>query len=1029
MNSVLRYRFSLPVLSGILLLVSLFQAGLCFGETARYHLKVHFDPENRTLQGEATLTIPSGREWHLYAGGMNIERITMTPEGREPIIMPLPQQDSFGLYGSDSRLTLNISYSFTVPENAPDNLISPRGIALTSNWHPIPREAMLFSLTATLPHGFTGISESDDPPLQEGKELHTSFSQPVRSITLAAGPYEVEQRELRNDLLLSTWFFTEDKELSRGYLDAAQAYIQRYEKELGPFPYSHFSIVANRLPSGFGMPGFTLLGQQILRLPFIKKTSLGHEILHSWFGNSITVAQGSGNWCEGLTSYLADFSYATDKGEGGAHRKSSLVNYQSFVKPDSAISLNEFFSASHNQPMAKAIRATGYTRAAMLFHQLRTRLGDDDFHKGLQLFARSFKGQPASWKNIQEAFESASESDLSRFFNEQLSRKDVPMLQTVNIETSDSQDTSTLAFTVVQRTKQPYSLLLPIRVTTMAGNQIFVREIGKKETRISLTLTGPPLSFAIDPEYDLFRAISDREFPPVWARFMGAERKLIITSDTDDENDPYAPFIKWAGKQGWQVTDDASVSNKQLSENSIIFLGTAGTAFRSLFGEVSELQDGFALKVQNNPLSAKEVIVAVSSSSKNETAAVLYKLSHYGSSSSLLFKKGRLQEKKTAPSRDGLTFTLETLPQGAATAAIKNFDQIITELAEKRVIYIGETHDSLADHRLQLRIIQGLQQKGLDLAVAMEMFPGSSQDALDSYLLNKDSMDEAEFLRASRWFDVWRYDWRLFRPTFNFLRKNSIPVYGINVDRKIVSTVFTDGDTDGLDEEQRNAVAAERDLFMTGYVQRLRKVYGAHSDVSKGKAKGVSGFVQSQAIWDESMAENIAEILEKHPEKTVVVIAGTQHSRKDSGIPPRVLRRISVPQASVLNIYADNPPKDPQVQADYIFMSSPVYLEPKGKIGISLKPEKDDNDREQLRITGFSHAGKAKEAGLQKDDIIISVNNLPVKNMEDIGIIMMDSMAGDTLSMKVLREDKNGGQKEIELKVTLSDMSKPPQHP
>ncbi len=1027
-NRVFTRRYSFPAVTGALLIMSIFWTSLCHAETPTYHLDVNFLPEEHLLQGTATITIPSGKEWHLYAGGLAIQEIIMTPENGNAITMPLPLQDSFGLYGSNSRITLKIQYSFTVPNNAPDNLISPSGIALTSNWHPIPKEAMLFSLTASLPKGFRGISESDTQPVQEAERLSTSFSQAVRSINLVAGPYLVEQESIRKGLLLSTWFFEEDQELSRGYLEATKSYIQRYEEALGPFPYNHFAIVANRLPSGFGMPTFTLLGQQVLRLPFIKNTSLGHEILHSWFGNSITVAEDSGNWCEGLTSYLADFSYATDKDNGAAHRKTSLVTYQSFVKPDSAITLHEFRSASHNQPMAKAIRAIGYTRAAMLFHQLRAILGNEDFSRGLQLFTETFKGSPASWKDIQTAFETASDSDLTRFFTEQLSRKDVPILQTANIETTDQQDQSTLTFNVIQRNKQPYSLKLPIRVQTMSGSQDFIREINKKETTISLTLTEPPLSLTIDPEYDLFRAIADPEFPPVWSRFMGAEKKLVIIPK-NDTNDPYAPFLLWAKQQDWPILKEDTISNKQLSENSIIFLGTRSLAFRSLFGSVAEVKEGFSLTVQNNPLNEKDVIVAISSSSTEETAAVTYKLRHYGSYSSLVFEKGRVQKKETAPSNHGLKVSLEHLPTGVATSAIKTFDQIITELSHKRVIYIGETHNSLADHRLQLRIIQALHGKGVDLAVGMEMFPASSQDALDNYLLKKSDMNEADFLRASRWFDVWRYDWRLFRPTFNFLRKNKIPVYGINVDRKIVSQVFTDGNTDGLDAEQTKIIASERDLFMDGYVQRLRQVYGAHSDVSKGKAKGIAGFVQSQAIWDESMAENITGILKKHPQKTVVVIAGTQHTRKDSGIPPRLLRRTNIPQASIINIYADTPPDNPKFQADYIFMSSPVYLEPKGKIGISLKPEKDDKDRGQLRITGLSHAGKAKEAGLQKDDIIISANGQPVKNMEDIGIIMMDAMAGDKLNMTLLRKNKDGEPQEIEVEVTLSDMAKPPKHP
>ena len=93
------------------------------------------------------------------------------------------------------------------------------------------------------------------------------------------------------------------------------------------------------------------------------------------------------------------------------------------------------------------------------------------------------------------------------------------------------------------------------------------------------------------------------------------------------------------------------------------------------------------------------------------------------------------------------------------------------------------------------------------------------------------------------------------------------------------------------------------------------------------------------------MAENIVRILQKNPEKTVVVIAGAQHTRKDSGIPPRVSRRMDVAQSSVLNLYADNSPIDPSIQADYFFLTEPIFLEPKGKIGIILDPQKDDDGK------------------------------------------------------------------------------------
>ena len=57
------------------------------------------------------------------------------------------------------------------------------------------------------------------------------------------------------------------------------------------------------------MATLTLLGSDVINLPFIVKTSLGHEILHQWFGNSVYVNHKKGNWAEGLTSYLSDHYY------------------------------------------------------------------------------------------------------------------------------------------------------------------------------------------------------------------------------------------------------------------------------------------------------------------------------------------------------------------------------------------------------------------------------------------------------------------------------------------------------------------------------------------------------------------------------------------------------------------------------------------------------------------------------------------------------------------------------------------------
>ncbi|RUM46440.1 MAG: hypothetical protein DSY80_02195, partial [Desulfocapsa sp.] len=535
----------------LLLLISLF-APLCHAAgSSDYLLDVSFDTKTQRMEAVATITFQAGEAWKLDVYGLQIHEITIRENGKKAVSLPIPAGDTIAMYGGKFSQEVTVRYALQPAAQDFNNRISGDGIVLSAGWHPIPHRAMFYSLTARLPAGFKGISESDSiDTKQVNTILRTSFSQAVQTIHLAAGPYQVKQQKIRDGLSLSTWFFAEDAALSSGYLQSAKEYILRYEKEIGPFPYRHYAIVANRLPTGYGMPTYTLLGQMVLRLPFIRETSLGHEVLHSWFGNSIEPHEKSGNWCEGLTSYLADFSYAVDRGEGAAHRKNSLINYQSYVHQDSAIALKDFHSASHNQAMAKAVRAVGYNRSAMFFHQLRGLLGPEDFILGIRLFAATHKGKTASWDDIQAAFEKVSKRDLSVFFTEQLTRQDTPSLSAVNIHTENRQDQSILSFTLLQNSGQPYTLKVPIQVQSPDGSHTFSRLIKKKESKIEIVLDQPPLSFTIDPEYDIFRALDTHENPPVWSRFLGSEHKLLI-SDPEDAT-AFAPLLKWAERQGWQ---------------------------------------------------------------------------------------------------------------------------------------------------------------------------------------------------------------------------------------------------------------------------------------------------------------------------------------------------------------------------------------------------------------------------------------------------------------------------------------------
>ena len=149
--------------------------------------------------------------------------------------------------------------------------------------------------------------------------------QPAEAIELIAGPYQVEERILHREgadpLRVRTYLHAEIADLAKEYLSAIGGYVDLYSRWIGPYPFTEFSVVSSPLPTGFGMPTLTYLGVDVLRLPFIRQTSLGHEILHNWWGNGVYVDFRRGNWSEGLTAFMADYAYREREGQTPGARR------------------------------------------------------------------------------------------------------------------------------------------------------------------------------------------------------------------------------------------------------------------------------------------------------------------------------------------------------------------------------------------------------------------------------------------------------------------------------------------------------------------------------------------------------------------------------------------------------------------------------------------------------------------------------------------------------------------------------------
>jgi aminopeptidase N len=987
-----------------------------------HDISVNFDLKNHIVSGVSHIKLPAGQGLELFTGMVTLRAVRLNDE-------ELTEQsgvDRLHIPPQAGPQELTVTFAKEWPA-APDslNVIDESGISLTDVWHPVADREMTFKLTATIPADFAAVSEADEItvlptcPEKNCKQVVFHFPHPLFAIHFVAGPYVVEEESFGDHRTLASYFFPEDRDVAAEYRRQARHFLARYEDLIGPYPYNRFAVVENRLPTGFAMPTFTLLGQAVVRLPFIKDTSLGHEILHQWFGNSVGIDRAQGNWAEGLTAYLADHAFAADEGRGRDFRKEQLIKYRSYIPPDNSLTLEKFIGADDESADRNRIRAIGYSKGSMFFHLLKKTLGEEIFLTGLRDFYSRLKYQQAGWSDLLTSFENAAGIRLGALFDQWLTRSDVPILDISGLEVTDSDGRPVVSFDLVQKNSPPYELTVHLVIKTSQGDVHRTITVAAESTPITLPLAATPTELIIDPDYDLLRQLTPAELPPTWSRFEGAAQKLAVVADSDTP-DRFAPFIAYLKDMGCRIVAEKDVTDADLSGGALLFLGIDRPTSRSLFSRPAHPETGFTVDIRNNPLNPAAVAILVSAASSGEIDRALAKLQHYGKYSYLHFENGRNLDKRIAETENGLRFSLEELPPGIPIEITQPFADIIEKLLPSRAIYVGEQHTSYQDHQLQLRIIRAVYDHDPRMAIGMEMFSKPSQAALDDYIEHR--IDEKTFLKQSHYFDQWSFDYRLYRDIINFARLHRVPIIALNLDRKIVSSLYQNSSTAGLDAADKTWLPEDRDLDVPGYRERLTAVYQHHSPVRDSGEKNdkFSGFLQAQALWDETMAESVAAYLTANPEARMIIIAGQGHTHKSMAIPPRVARRLPIRQTVAVNLDPAGE-ADPEA-ADFLFFSPPAELPPLPLLGVMLA---DTDDKSGVRVADLSPQGQARTAGIRKDDTIIAIDSEPIRDVEDVRIAMVFKEGFDSVRVRVKRKHVLRADEELDFEVGLQPQQSP----
>ncbi len=346
------------------------------------------------------------------------------------------------------------------------------------------------------------------------------------------------------------------------------------------------------------------------------------------------------------------------------------------------------------------------------------------------------------------------------------------------------------------------------------------------------------------------------------------------------------------------------------------------------------------------------------------------------------------------------------LPTGTRLTQAELFDL----LAASRVVFVGEGHDNIYDHQVELKVIRALaRRRPGKVAVGFEMLAAGNQEKIDAWRSGRLSDDDFIRLFAENW---GVYDYIYYREIFAFLKREQIPVYGLNVSRRRKMAFMRQ-----LLREEAGASRNEAsDPCPDPYQEEaLRAMFAGHA----GGHGDFRVFLAVQRLWEETMAGTVATVLSApaHRDWTLVVISGEFHVARGYGLPRRVFRRLKLPYATLLTttppeLY-ENRPETMEVD----FPSLPLYLcdylwcvpyrnlkERQPRLGVELKKAAAGPGLEVVTVEEDSAAARA---GLRVGDLLLYCNGHPLTGDPlGLSLLLLRHQPGDEVKIELRRGER-----------------------
>ena len=237
-------------------------------------------------------------------------------------------------------------------------------------------------------------------------------------------------------------------------------------------------------------------------------------------------------------------------------------------------------------------------------------------------------------------------------------------------------------------------------------------------------------------------------------------------------------------------------------------------------------------------------------------------------------------------------------------------EDVVRAMGRQQVVFIGETHDDPTAHMLELELLEraaehyGGSSTGAEgqreVALSLEFFERDVQLPLDEYLAG--AITETSFLADTRPWPRYRSD---YRPLVEYAKERRLPVIAANAPRRYVGMVSRQGraSLDALSAEARALLAPlpygqASPVYRNQWIATISAVMEQEgmkcgvpverADAPPGSHGNMGNQLDSQVLWDATMAHSIVRHLAARPNALLLHMVGGFHVERGTGIPEQL---------------------------------------------------------------------------------------------------------------------------------------------